>query len=319
VRKLSWTEIVRTIFEIVSGLAALIFIYQYFQSAEQPDRQRVFLLLGLVAVAVLLAFIGRRLVNWALSTAKTAVRFIRQNALLVGSLLLAAGLICFLLQRTQDIVLAGAAAGLVLTTIGIAVGVVRLLAITRPQFVGLPVRVEEAWETPAVPKGLWSYDFIEHFNDATTRKSAEQAHHIQVMQKAQSLGIARPAIFEHPRAYGQTVLTYVVEGIPEGIQEVKLEFLTGILDVLPEETSQFHKVPDNRIEFEIWVNEGRVFREVRDQVGWSEFKHVPGLRPSSGALEVSFRTDAKGNPHWNWAAWGEPKLVGVKPTSSAAG
>jgi Kef-type K+ transport system membrane component KefB len=130
--RLSWTEIVRTVFEIVSGLAALIFIYQYFQSADQPDRQRMFLLLGLVAVVVLLVFIGRGLLNWVISRARMAVRFVQQNALLVASLLLAGGLVCLLLQRTQDVVLAGATVGLVLTGTGIGVGAVRLLSMTRP-------------------------------------------------------------------------------------------------------------------------------------------------------------------------------------------
>lgn len=257
---------------------------------------------------------------------RASVTFIRENLLLVASVMIVTLLLWRLFYLSPDTALFSIVSLLVVGCMGMTVGLIRLLASTRPSFLGLPLRAEESREAPAVPKGLWSYDFIEYFDDPSTIKSYEEPWNIQVKRRAQSVGMVRPAIFEHPRSSGQTVLTYVIEQIPEHVGEVQLEFFTGILDELWneatgqfEEASQFHTVAGNRIEFEIWVNEGRVFREVRDEVGWSEFKRVSGLTPFSGALEVSFRTDALGNPYWNWAAWGEARLVEVKPPSSAAG
>lgn len=131
-------EILKSAFEIASGVGALVFIYQYFQTADQPNRQRLFLLLGVVAVVVLLALIGQRLLNSAIFIARMAARFLQRHALLIVSLLLAAGLVYLLLQRTQDIVLAGATVLLILAATGISVGAVRLLAISRPSFLGFP-------------------------------------------------------------------------------------------------------------------------------------------------------------------------------------
>ncbi len=208
---------------------------------------------------------------------------------------------------------------------GIDTVVAEILRVARP---GVEPGAETvpSREEPALTNGPWLYEFIEHFNDPTTIKSYEASWHIQVKRKAQSLGIIKPAIFEHPRIYGRTVLTYLVEEIPGHVREVQLEFFTGILDELRneatgqlEEVSQFHIVPGNRIRFEVWVNEGLVFPEERDTVGWSELKRVGPLVPVSNRLEVSFRTDAMGHPQWNWAAWGEPRLVEVKATSSATG
>jgi hypothetical protein len=137
------------------------------------------------------------------------------------------------------------------------------------------------------------------------------------------MGEVKPAIFAHRGEHADTILTYQVENIPGHVQ---LEFFTGILDIRRDEktgqlqeVSQFHTVPGNRIRFKIWVNEGRVFEEERRAVGWSEFKQVRDLEPFNNRLVVSFRTDAMGDPRWNWAAWGEPRLVEVKPTSSVAG
>lgn len=312
----SWTEIMKTASQIASGVGALVFVYQYFQSAAQPDRQRVFLLLALVAVALLLALVGRRLLNWAISMARTAARLGKQNALLVASLIVAVGLLYLLLQRTQDRGLAAAIGGLMLAATGIALGAVRIVAVTRPSFLGLP----------AAPTDVWCYDFIEHFDDPSTIKSYEHSWNISVKRRAPSLGIVKPAIFEHPRSHGYTVLTYIVEQIPERVREVQLEFFTGILDEAYDEKtgqlqerSQFHTVPLNKIRFEIWVNEGLVFHETRDAVGWSEFKHIGGLVPVNNRLDVSFRTDAMGDPRWNWAVWAEPKLSESRFNSSAAG
>jgi len=307
---------------VVTVIMCALAAYEFLQGASDPERITFLSFIGgcsLLFSALLgwRARLGPRLLRLAVSVSELAIRFVLQNPLFLASLAAVCVLLYLLQRQIQDLLVAGIATGLVLGIVCMALAAVRLLAITRPSSLGLLVRVEERLGTPAVPKGLWHYDFIKHFNDPTTRKSYEKPEHIQVMQRALAVATVKPAIFQHPRAYGQTVLTYVVEQIPGHVGEVQLEFFTGILDKTHDETtgqeqvSGFHTVSGNKIEFEIWVSEGRVFREVRDEVGWSEFKRVPGLTPFSGALEVSFRTDAKGEPRWNWAVWGEPRLVEV--------
>jgi hypothetical protein len=302
--------LVSTIFMVISGgLSA----YEFSKKASSPE---LAMLLGAIALLFLVPTlvlvwrrkIGHRFFTWAVSICTRALRFMKQHPLFAGSLV-AVCLLLYLLQRQiQDIVLTGIATGLALATICLALGAIRLLRTTRPSYLGLSF----------VPSEHWCYDFIEHFDDPTTTKSCQQGSQIQVEKKAQSLGIVKPAIFEHPPLSGKTALTYVIDQVPYHVHKVKLEFFSAILDEMRDETtselievSRFHTVAGNRIWFEICVDEGLVFHEERASIGWSELKSVGPLVPVNNRLNVSFRTDALGHPEWNWAAWGEPRLIDI--------
>jgi len=308
--------LITAIFTVIPGALSA---YEFSKKASSPERATLLAALAgcfLVPTVVLIwrTKVAHRLLTWAASMSRRAQGFIEEHPLFAASLAAVCLLLYLLERQIQSVAATAIATGLVIATVCLALGAGRLILTTRRSFLGLP----------RLPEEPWRFDFIDHFDDPSTTKSCGQPWEIQVKQEAHSVGIVKRAIFEHPPAAGKTVLTYMVEQLPHDLGELQLEFFVGVLDEgfdektgVLQETSRFDTVQGNRITFEIWVNEGLVFLEERDSVGWSEFKSVSPVVPIENRLIVSFRTDAMGHPEWNWAAWGEPRLTRLRAKSSA--
>ena len=170
------------------------------------------------------------------------------------------------------------------------------------------------------------YEFMEHFYDPSTERQEASPGHIRLLQKAECSNIAHPAIFEHPPKEGDAILTYRLRGLPVPPAKFRLSFRYGVVDKLYEEPSgalleesDFRSFEGNRVMFSTRVDGKEIFRSPQYGHEWSPTIERGLLEAPNGDLTVEFRTNAMGEPRGNWAAWGEPKLVGMLPTSSAAG
>jgi len=173
--------------------------------------------------------------------------------------------------------------------------------------------------SPKLPQrikyALWSYDFIEHFNEA--EQLGYMGSFLEVLESAESGGKQKGAILEHPPSSADlnTHLTYNVGNIPVRVKHLQLQFFTGILDRVSKndgevEHSGFPSVPNNRIKFEIYVDGELKFSQVKDTLQWDKQQfEEPVIHTPGHSLAIKFVTNCMDNNSWNWAAWGEPKLV----------
>lgn len=289
----SWTEIIKMALLVADGVAGLIFIYQFFQSAAQPDRQRVLLLLALAAVVFFLVLVGGRLL-------RLAIGFLRQNAVLTASLAAVCLLLFLLLRQIQNVVLVAIATGLVLTIVCLALGAVRLLAVTRPSLFGLA----------AARTDLWRYDFIDHFAEAHERR--HKGSDIDIHDSAMCDHQTMRAIFEHPpdQADRSTTLTYGVM-IPSRLSLIELTGFIGIEEKrpTPEGLVRSRRTLDNAVLFKILINDQVRFEKRKETSQWERFSIF--LAGRDDKFSVCFVTNNLGENAFNWAVWGEPQLIEV--------
>jgi hypothetical protein len=158
----------------------------------------------------------------------------------------------------------------------------------------------------------WEYKFAD-FLDVPTEvlpMSGPDTH----VEVASCMGVARESIYQHPPPDGKTDAILRFSGQPPGVAGyMVLTFYTGIRDsrTLADRTikkSGFVPHKGNRIRFQIYVNRRRVFQEIRDSFEW-RFHALVLPPPANQKYEVEFRTNALGQPHYNWAVWGEPRLA----------
>lgn len=161
------------------------------------------------------------------------------------------------------------------------------------------------------------YDFIEHFTEA--QQGTYSGSVVRLHRNARCGEDSKRSIFEHPPDDSGkfSTLTYNL-AVPSGTHPLELRGFIGIQTEVSEPggARMSERTPDNGVQFDIFVNGRLEFREQKYTSQWEEFSIGVPRRES---LSICFRTNCLGNPYWNWAVWGEPKLVEMHPTSSAAG
>jgi hypothetical protein len=165
---------------------------------------------------------------------------------------------------------------------------------------------------------LWVYDFFEHFEEADLSDRKKPHCTIYADERLVSGGTAKQGIFQHPPppVHGPSRLPYRPIRIPDHIQELRLDFFTGILDERPdtgEQQVKFSHAPfvKDAVKFGVRINGKRVKLpdSILNSVGW--VRHSLPVELTGGELTVEFITDAMGDNTANWAAWGEPRLVEI--------
>lgn len=147
----------------------------------------------------------------------------------------------------------------------------------------------------------WSFDFIEQFAQAKISAQRERAGMEVQVADAACGGVTKRALWEHPPLSGAALVSYAVP-IPPHLRALKLRFFTGIRDG--------SELPHDRyVAFRVMVNGWKLWSAVKNSRVWEE--HVVAMpESSSDVLRVEFQTDGLGDHRWNWAVWGEPKLIG---------
>lgn len=147
----------------------------------------------------------------------------------------------------------------------------------------------------------WTFDFVKEFALAKVSAQRERAGMEVQVGETTCDGVAKRALWEHPPLNGAAMVSYAVP-IPPQLRALRLKFFIGIRDgsELP---------PDRYVAFRVLVNGWKLWSAVKNSRVWEEYSVVMP-ESSSDVLRVEFQTDGLGDHRWNWAVWGEPKLVG---------
>ncbi|HZQ09278.1 MAG TPA: hypothetical protein VFD70_22060 [Anaerolineae bacterium] len=146
----------------------------------------------------------------------------------------------------------------------------------------------------------WSFDFIEHFGEAKVSAQRDKNGMEVQVGEATCDQVTRPALWEHPPLTGAAIISYAVP-IPPHLRALKLKFFIGIRDG--------SQLPNDRyVAFRVIVNGWKLWSAVKNSRGWDEYTvAMPEL--ASDVARIEFQTDGLGDHRWNWAVWGEPKLI----------
>lgn len=151
---------------------------------------------------------------------------------------------------------------------------------------------------------IWQYDFIEAFPGARI-VSTRKPELMEVKVATATVGMVQQnSIWQHPPVEGAAVIEYSLK-VPARVDALRLQFAVGIRDGALMEG-------ENLCAFRVVVNGARIWHTLKQTTTWE--RHTIDL-PSLGGQEivVQFLTDALGDNRWNWAAWGEPLLLGYGP------
>lgn len=148
--------------------------------------------------------------------------------------------------------------------------------------------------------GKWSFDFVVKFSEAKIGAQRERAGMEVKAEDATCDGMTKRALWEHPPLTGAGIVSYAVP-IPPHLRGLKLKFFIGIRDG--------SQLPNDRyIAFRVAVNGWKLWSAVKNSRGWDEYTvNMPEL--SSDVARIEFQTDGLGDHRWNWAVWGEPRLI----------
>ncbi len=147
----------------------------------------------------------------------------------------------------------------------------------------------------------WSYDFLAKFAEAKISAQRERAGMEVKAEDATCEGMTKRALWEHPPLAGAAIVSYAVP-IPPHLRALKLKFFVGIRDG--------SQLPNDRyVAFRLVVNNWKLWSVVKNSRAWDEYTvAMPEL--ASDVARIEFQTDGLGDHRWNWAVWGEPKLIG---------
>ncbi len=147
---------------------------------------------------------------------------------------------------------------------------------------------------------MWSFDFVEKFAQAKISAQRERAGMEIKVDEATCEGVTKVALWEHPPLTGAAIVSYAVP-IPPHLRALKLKFFVGIRDG--------SQLPSDRyIAFRVMVNNWKLWSAVKNSRAWDEYTvAMPEL--GSDIARIEFQTDGLGDHRWNWAVWGEPKLI----------
>ncbi len=164
-------------------------------------------------------------------------------------------------------------------------------------------RSPQVWEEPRAGEEIaWIYDLIEHFGQARQAATLDTRGMEVKVAPASCEGIIRPAIWHHPPVSGEGVVEYQLEP-PMGLDAIKFKFATGVRDgaLLSQE---------NQVAFRVRVNGRVLWSHLKAEATWDDFLiDLPTL--SGQTMVIQLITDALGNSRWNWAVWGEPRVIGL--------
>ncbi|MBI4670779.1 MAG: hypothetical protein HY741_03810 [Chloroflexi bacterium] len=146
----------------------------------------------------------------------------------------------------------------------------------------------------------WTFDFVEKFVQAKVSAQRDRAGMEVKAEEATCGGVTKRALWEHPPLSGAAVVSYAVP-IPPHLRALQLQFFIGIRDGA--------QLPGDRyVAFRVIVNGWKLWSAVKNARAWEPVTvKMPEL--ASDVARIEFQTDGLGDHRWNWAVWGEPKLI----------
>jgi len=165
----------------------------------------------------------------------------------------------------------------------------------------------------------YTYDLIEAFRRrqvAVYSTESPEGMVSRLVAYAPNGKVMGSALWQHPPWKGDAILEYVVPPIDRSIAMVKLEGSYGILEGFLEDDGETKLCgfpgkdhERNTVRFEARINGCVILSDDLVAQEWRAIKHESAVIPYAGLLTVQLRTNANGDPHFNWAAWRDLRLV----------
>ena len=178
----------------------------------------------------------------------------------------------------------------------------------------LPADTETVVEIPIIVGAVNElFNFVKEF-PASQVTNVEQA---SASDQDSASGVKKPAVFEHPRAEGYARIEYNLTLPDLTVDEhLILHFSIGIRDgvVFDNPLAKF-----DGVRFAIEILGERQFEGFSMACRWEE--HSLDLAKFAGrSIQIAFLTDCNraGNTNYDWALWGNPRLLKLSPASSPA-
>ena len=155
------------------------------------------------------------------------------------------------------------------------------------------------------------YNFVNEFPNSQVT-NVEQA---SVSTQDSAAGVKKAAIFEHPRAEGNARIEYELI-LPElaDDEQLILHFSIGLRDGVD---FDYPLTKPDGVRFAIEISREQRFEGFAIACQWEE--HVLNLSKDAGRqIQVAFLTDCNGvgNTNYDWAVWGNPRLLKLSHASS---
>ncbi len=173
---------------------------------------------------------------------------------------------------------------------------------------------EETIEDTEVPLTFGVIDEVYNFVDKFEDSESSDAEKTAASTQDSAGGVEKAALFEHPPAEGYTRIQYEVT-LPrvESNENLILHFSIGLRDGVDFELP--HTKPDG-VQFAIEISDERRFEGVSEACRWDEY--LVDLSDFAGStVQIGFLTNCNGagNTEYDWALWGNPRVLKLTRTS----
>ena len=147
------------------------------------------------------------------------------------------------------------------------------------------------------------YDFVSHF-DRDRVVNAQEA----TVTVAASGGVRKRSLFEHPRDENEALISFDVPLPPEAGDGLWFVFSLGLRDGVKFDDPAH---PADGVRYAVEVEGERLFQTVHAETRWQPY--ALDLTPYAGRrVRVVLLTHPNGTSNYDWALWGEPRLLRVE-------
>ena len=173
---------------------------------------------------------------------------------------------------------------------------------------------EATIEDAEIPLSFGIIDEVYNFVDEFQHSQSNDTEKTSVSTQDSAGGVKKAAIFEHPPAEGYTRIQYEVT-LPQvdSNENLILHFSIGLRDGVDFELP--HTKPDG-VQFAIEISDECRFEGVSESCRWDE--HLIDLSDfAESTIQVVFLTNCNraGNTNYDWALWGNPRVLKLTRTS----
>ena len=173
---------------------------------------------------------------------------------------------------------------------------------------------EATIEDAEIPLSFGIIDEVYNFVDEFQHSQSSDTEKTSVSTQDSAGGVKKAAIFEHPPAEGYTRIQYEVT-LPQvdSNENLILHFSIGLRDGVDFELP--HTKPDG-VQFAIEISDECRFEGVSESCRWDE--HLIDLSDfAESTIQVVFLTNCNGagNTNYDWALWGNPRVLKLTRTS----
>jgi hypothetical protein len=146
----------------------------------------------------------------------------------------------------------------------------------------------------------WRFSLLEAFGTADVRASRDAAGMEVKIAEATVGGGRRPALWQHPPVFGESIVEFHVP-VSSELDNLRLRFAMGIREGA--------HAGDRLVAFRVRVAGRQIWSRAAWPVAWEPVEIALPFH-TGDILRLALITDGLGDHQWAWAVWGEPELAG---------